>query len=111
MPSERDRRWLEDISENIRFIGEFTAGMDQAGFEADVRTRYAVLHGLAVISEASRRLPVEIKDRHPHIPWRDMADAGNIYRHQYHDLNTAIVWKTLSESLNPLKKAVDGELR
>jgi len=110
VPSERAREWLEDISRNIRLIKDFIEGLDQAGFAADAKTRYAVLHALLTISEASRRLPDNIKGRHPDIPWRDMADAGNIYRHEYHSLSVPIVWKTASESLGPIKKVVEMEL-
>jgi uncharacterized protein with HEPN domain len=42
---------------------------------------YAVIRSLEIISEASRRLSDELKARHPGIPWREMAAAGNFYRH------------------------------
>nr|WP_294507592.1 HepT-like ribonuclease domain-containing protein [uncultured Rhodopila sp.] len=38
---------------------------------------------LEIISEASRRLPEEMKSRHPSIPWRNVGAAGNIFRHEY----------------------------
>jgi len=41
---------------------------------------------LEVISEASRRLSDELKARHLGIPWKQMAGAGNIYRHDYQTL-------------------------
>jgi hypothetical protein len=39
-----------------------------------------VIRCLEIISEASRRLPEALKDRHPSMPWNEMAGAGNIYR-------------------------------
>jgi uncharacterized protein with HEPN domain len=36
---------------------------------------------LEIISEASRRLPESLKARHPEIPWKQIAGAGNVYRH------------------------------
>jgi signal transduction histidine kinase len=39
-----------------------------------------VIRCLEIISEASRRLPEALKDRHPSMPWKEMAGAGNIYR-------------------------------
>ncbi len=110
MPSERPGQWLEDIADNIRRIEDFISGMDLAGFRKDARTRYAVLYALLSISEAARRLPEDLKGRHPKIPWRDIADSGNVYRYQYHSLDPEIVWKTLKKSLPALKKAVAGEL-
>ncbi|MGH7031725.1 MAG: HepT-like ribonuclease domain-containing protein, partial [Stellaceae bacterium] len=61
----------------------FAAGFDFDSFRDDPRTVYAVTRCLEIISEASRRLPDELKARHPAIAWKDMAGAGNIYRHDY----------------------------
>jgi len=36
---------------------------------------------LEIISEASRRLPDDMKASQPHIPWRDIAAIGNHLRH------------------------------
>jgi len=41
---------------------------------------------LEIISEASRRLPSSLKERHPSIDWKRMAGAGNVYRHDYEDV-------------------------
>jgi uncharacterized protein with HEPN domain len=60
---------LGDIVENINEIEAFTAGMDFAAFAADRKTVYAVVRALEIISEASRRLPNELKGRHPDIDW------------------------------------------
>ena len=57
--------------------------MDVAGFAADRETVYAVVRALEIVSEASRRLPPEIKSHHPEIDWVAVAAAGNVYRHEY----------------------------
>ena len=44
---------------------------------------YAVTRRLEIISEASRRLPEDLKARHSSILWKEMAGAGNVYRHGY----------------------------
>jgi uncharacterized protein with HEPN domain len=101
---------LDHILENINLIDGFVEGADQAAFLADRKTRHAVLYGLLVISEASRRLPEELKDRHPDIGWQAMAAAGNVYRHEYHGLDGATVWITVTDRLPALKRAVEAEL-
>jgi uncharacterized protein with HEPN domain len=65
---------------------------------------------LEIISEASRRLPADLKARHPNIAWADMAGAGSVYRHQYHDVQDDLVWKTVQEDLEPLRIVVEQEL-
>jgi uncharacterized protein with HEPN domain len=69
-----------------------------------------VIRSLEIISEASRRLSDELRERHPDIPWRDIAAAGNFYRHNYEDVTPQRVWRTLREHLPPLRKAIAQEL-
>ncbi len=71
---------------------------------------YAITRCLEVISEASRRLSDELKARHPEMPWREMASAGNFYRHNYEDVLPSRVWKTLAEDLPPLRAVIENEL-
>ena len=70
MPSDQAEIALRDILHNIDLAAQFSAGMDQAAFVADVKTTYAVTRCLEIISEASRRLPGTLKARHPSIACR-----------------------------------------
>jgi len=44
------------------------------------------------------------------ISWREMAAAGNFYRHNYEDVLPRRVWKTLREDLPPLRAVIEHEL-
>jgi uncharacterized protein with HEPN domain len=101
---------LLDMSKNLRLAQEFVGDRDYQAFHDDPRTLYAVIRCLEIVSEASRRLPDALKARHPEIPWRDIAAAGNIYRHQYEDVLEQRVWQTLQHHLLPLLRAVEDEL-
>ncbi len=80
-------------------------------FTEDIRTNYAVVRCLEIVSEASRRIiSAETKARHPHVPWRIIADAGNFYRHSYHRVALDIVWGTVHEKLPILVAAAEAEL-
>jgi hypothetical protein len=57
----------------------FVVGIDYTTFKDDNLHLYAVVRCLEIISEASRRLPDELKARHPSIEWRDMAGAGDVF--------------------------------
>jgi uncharacterized protein with HEPN domain len=76
---------------------------------ADPRTVYAVTRCLEIISEASRRLPEDLKARHPSIAWKDMAGAGNIYRHDYQDVAAQHVWDAVQIDLPLLRVARERE--
>ena len=101
---------LRDIAHHIDLATSFAVGFDFDRFEADPRTLYAVTRCLEIISEASRRLPDELKARHPSIAWKDMAGAGNIYRHEYEDVAAQHVWDAVQIDLPPLRVAVEREL-
>jgi uncharacterized protein with HEPN domain len=110
MPSEKERGALGDILRHIELAERFALNLDQEGLSANLQALYAIIRSLEIISEASRRLSDELKSRHPDIPWRDIAAAGNFYRHNYEDVTPLRVWKTLQEHLPPLRAAIDEEL-
>lgn len=111
MPSKNPAQRLSDIIENIDAIGEFTAGLNFAGFRADRRTVYAVVRALEIISEASRRLPGPLLSRHPEVDWAAVAAAGNVYRHEYEAVDEALIWHTSQHDLAVLRSVADEELR
>ncbi|MGU3541212.1 HepT-like ribonuclease domain-containing protein, partial [Methylobacterium sp. A54F] len=88
----------------------FIAGMSFDAFASDQRTHDAVVRCIEIISEASRRVGPELRARHPHIPWRDVADAGNLYRHSYHRVALDIVWKTVHDPLLEIIAACRAEV-
>jgi uncharacterized protein with HEPN domain len=104
------RRWLNDIQHRIAMAEGFVAGMGYEAFKDDNLHLYAVTRCLEIISEASRRLPDELKARHPSIAWREMAAAGNVYRHEYEDVAARRVWRTLTHDLPLLRAVVAREL-
>ena len=71
---------------------------------------YGVTRCLEIISEASRRLPEELKARHPAIEWREMAASGNFYRHEYEDVAARRVSDTLMHHPPPLRAVIVQEL-
>lgn len=111
MPSDSPIVRLTHIRENINLAFSFIADASLDQFLADRRTVYAVTRCLEIISEASRRLPDEMKARHPHIRWRGMAGAGNVYRHDYELILDRAAWDTVQGSLKPLLAVVEEELR
>jgi len=88
----------------------FVSGIDYEAFKDDNLRLYAVTRCLEIISEVSRRLPEDMKARHPAIPWRKIAAAGNIYRHEYENVAAQAVWRTLTHDLRVLSDVVSLEL-
>ena len=109
MPSET-MAVLLDMERHIDRAFEFLSGFDLDGFQQDERTIFAVIRCLEVVSEASRRLPDDLKARHPSIPWKNIAGAGNVYRHEYEEVTPRIVWDTVQLALPALRAVVAEEI-
>ena len=100
------RQRLQDIVDGIARIEQFTQGKSFEEFAADAMLRDAVERNVERISEASRHLPGELTAGHPDIPWRAVADIGNILRHAYDDVDDGQTWQVVARDLAPLKSAV-----
>ncbi|NJN58740.1 MAG: DUF86 domain-containing protein [Leptolyngbyaceae cyanobacterium SL_5_9] len=105
--TERDRASLLDIARFAETILQLTAGMDEAAFQADVRTQLAVLYELTVLGEAVKRLSQEFRDRHPDIPWRNMAGMRDKLIHDYDRVDARRVWEVVTTSLPDLLNKID----
>lgn len=112
MPSRATdpHRRLIDIRDNIRLARGFVEGLSYEDFRDNLLVFYGVTRCLEIISEASRRLPGEFKDRHAHIRWSDIAGAGNVYRHDYEAVERLLIWGTVHERLPELLAVVEQEL-
>ena len=97
-------------SSNIGLARAFVEGLTFDAFCADERTLYAVTRCLEIISEASRKLPTELKERHRDVPWANIAAAGNVYRHDYEELTNSMIWDTVQDHLDALGTAIEQEI-
>jgi uncharacterized protein with HEPN domain len=110
MPSEIDRAVRGDILRHIELAERFSRGHTFETFRSDELYLYAVTRCLEVISEASRRLSDDLKARHPGILRKEMAAAGNLYRHDYQDVAALRIWDTVRFALPPSRAVIEQEL-
>ncbi len=110
MLSERGRRALLGIVENIEAAQDFVVGLRLEEFSTDRRNLYAVTRRLEIVSEASRRVDAGTRERHPNIAWRQIANAGNVYRHEYDIVSPGMIWRTVQEDFPNLLLARRVEL-
>ena len=86
MPSEQDSATLREMLRHIELAEKFAQDRSYEDLHNELMPLFAIVRCLEIISEASRRLSDELKARHSRIPWREMAAAGNFYRHRYEDV-------------------------
>jgi uncharacterized protein with HEPN domain len=101
---------LFDIIEAIERINSVLGDMPLADFEEDWQAQWLIQRGVEIVSEASRRLPAELKARHPEIPWQKVAGIGNVLRHDYENISAPVMWKLVREDLPVLERVCRSEL-
>ncbi|HVY03135.1 MAG TPA: HepT-like ribonuclease domain-containing protein [Caulobacterales bacterium] len=107
MPAPRDERHrLLDILASIHLIRERLAGETLATLTRNLEKLDSIERRLEIISEASRHIPAPMQDLHPEIPWRGVADFGNILRHAYDGVEYERLWRVLQDELEPLRLAI-----
>jgi uncharacterized protein with HEPN domain len=110
MRSEKAQLALTDIRDDILRARRFVEGMTRAEFLDDDKTFYAVTRCLEIVSEASRRLPDGFRQKHALLPWKQIMGVGNVYRHNYQNVEQNIVWSTVHGHLDPLLAIVVAAL-
>ena len=101
---------LTDIVEAIEHVQSVLRNVRLEAFEADWKARWVVERGVEIISEASRRLPDEMKARHLEIPWAKVAGIGNVLRHDYQAISAPVMWNLVRDDLPALDRVCRAEL-
>ncbi|WP_186767221.1 HepT-like ribonuclease domain-containing protein [Devosia ginsengisoli] len=82
-----------------------------AEVEVDPIIRAALERYLEIVSEASRYIPPEMQQTYgSDVPWRAVADLGNILRHAYHMTDLPALWRIYQQDLDPLEAVVKAML-
>jgi uncharacterized protein with HEPN domain len=63
-----------------------------------------------VIGEAISRLPVDLRERHPQVPWRQIMAVRHRIVHAYFDLDWQILWDAATGDIPELRRQVHGIL-
>lgn len=105
------RLYLKDILAAIESIEGFVEGMNLETFQADDKTTSAVMRKLEIIGEATKRIPDETRQKHPHIPWKEMAGMRDKLIHFYFGVDYLLVWRTIKERLPQVKQGIQKILQ
>jgi uncharacterized protein with HEPN domain len=98
--------YLSDIDDAIATIKNYTEGMTYEELVDDRKTREAVILNFVVLGEAIKKLPSEIIDRTPDVPWKEFAGMRDKMVHGYFSVSTTILWETIR---NDLPACICGE--
>lgn len=64
--------YIDDMLEAISAIERYVAGMDEVKFSQKDYIQDAVIRQLAIIGEAAKKIPEELRKKQSDIPWSQL---------------------------------------
>jgi len=111
MSKREARLYLTDIDDAISAIRSYTDEMTFEQLLDDRKTREAVILNFVVIGEAIKKIPPDIINRYPDVPWNEFAGMRDKMVHGYFSISPTILWETIRQDLSPLALAVKKLLK
>lgn len=90
---------------------ELTRGRTSKDLESDEIRVLALERLFEILGEAASQTPLEIRARHPEIPWSRAAGMRNEIIHGYATVDLAVVRRTVEIDLPPLIGQLEAALR
>lgn len=108
--SRSPREYLKHIQDEVRYLMEDSATIDENQFMRDETRKRAYARSFEVIGEASKQVDAAVKQQLPAVEWKAMARMRDRLIHHYFGVDYGLVWDTIKNDIPRLGKEVQSAL-
>lgn len=101
MPPD-DAMRVQHMIEYINAALQFAYGRSRADLDSDQMLTFALVRAVEVVGEAAANVSDDGRAAMPEVPWRYVVGMRNRLVHAYFDVDTDILWTTVTVALPPL---------
>ena len=105
-----DNYYLRRIVSDLLFISEHMRGVDEEELNGNEILLDSMLFRMIQISESSKKLSLELKEKKNNIPWDAISGLRNRIVHDYGNVNLKIVYETLKNDIPELIVELSDEI-
>jgi uncharacterized protein with HEPN domain len=109
-PTRSPKARLTHILFHIEGVRESIKGQTPAAFVKSYPLQRTVERAVEIISEAVKSLPPQLLQKHPSVDWPKIIAIGNILRHEYQNVDAAIMWDIASTKLPEVETVIRAML-
>ena len=101
-----DRIRILHMIDAAEAVAQFIHGKKREDLDTDRLLLFGVVRAIEVIGEAAGRVSDETQAATPSVPWASIIGMRNRLIHGYFDIDANLVWRTTTEEIPSLHRAL-----
>jgi uncharacterized protein with HEPN domain len=110
MSAHDPRATLHQIQDAARRAQEICAEKTLDALLQDWQATAALERFIEIIGEGVKRLPLEMRNRYPAVPWKEIAGTRDHLSHGYDDVDYQVLWDAVQNDVPVLLLTVEQML-
>lgn len=102
---------IEDMLQACEDIEKVVHEITFKDFESDMLKYRTVERLFEILGEAANRIPKELQEKYPDIPWKNIIGMRNIIIHTYERVDISTLWGAAKKDLLSLSETLKNILR
>jgi len=111
MSAHDPKATLNQIRDAAKRAQEICAGKSMETLLNDWQATAALERFIEIMGEGVKRLPLELRNRHPAVPWKEIAGTRDHLSHGYDDVDYQVLWDAVQKDVPTLLATIDRMLK